>query len=114
MHVLSLLPLCAVLPEMSFKPGEEFVHYRESFDLTCTVRGFPSNTSVIKTKYGVEVPKQIRRQIDDYSSRSFVAIMEAEEGEFVCSSEIYFQGKLVEKLEKSVSVKIYGTKLRKT
>ena len=93
---------------MSFTSSDDFIHYGESFDVTCTVRGYPSNFSMIKTVYGIELPKQIRRQLDETTTRSYAALMEAEEGEFVCTAEIYYQGEQVDVLEKRISVKVYG------
>ena len=93
---------------MTFKASQLAVHYGEIFDLTCTVKGFPTNLTSIQTKYGVELTNQIRGRLDAFTTRAFVPIMDSEEGEFVCVLESYLLGSLVARLEKHVSITIYS------
>ncbi len=99
-----------VLPEMTFEASQLAVHYGDTFDLTCTVRGFPTNLTSIQTRYGVELTNQIRGRLDAYTMRAFVPIMDSEEGEFVCVSESYLLGNLVARLEEHISITIYSKK----
>ena len=89
---------------MMFEASQLAVHYGETFDLTCTVRGFPTNHTSIQTTYGVELTNQIRGCLDAYTTRAFAPIMDSEEGEFVCVSESYLLGSL----EKHISITIYS------
>ena len=73
---------------MTFEASQLAVHYGDTFDLTCTVRGFPANLTSIQTRYGVELTNQIRGRLDAYTTRAFVSIMDSEEGEFVCVREL--------------------------
>ena len=100
--------ISTVLPEMTFEASQVAVHYGDTFDLTCTVRGFPTNLTSIQTRYGVELANQIRGRLDAYTTRAFAPIMDSEEGEFVCVSESYLLGSLVAKLEKHISITIYS------
>ena len=93
---------------MTFEASQLAVHYGDTFDLTCTVRGFPANLTSIQTRYGVELTNQIRGRLDAYTTRAFVPIMDSEEGEFVCVSESYLLGSLVARLEKHISISIYS------
>ena len=60
-----------VLPEVMFEASQLAVHYGETFDLTCTVRGFPANLTSIQTRYGVELINQIHGRLDAYTTRAF-------------------------------------------
>ena len=93
---------------MTFEANQLAVHYGETFDLTCTVRGFPSNLTSIQTRYGVEVSNQIRGRLDAFTTRAFAPVMGAEEGGFMCVSESYLLGTLVARLEKHISIIIYS------
>ena len=97
-----------VLPEMTLEASQLAVHYGETFDLTCTVRGFPANLTSIQTRYGVELTNQICGRLDAYTTQAFAPIMDSKEGEFVCVSEGYLLGSLVARLEKHISITIYS------
>ena len=93
---------------MTFDASQVAVHYGDTFDLTCTVRGFPTNLTYIQTRYGVELANQIHGRLDAYTTRAFAPIMDSEEGEFVCVSESYLLRSLVARLEKHISITIYS------
>ena len=73
-----------VIPEMTFEASQLAVHHGDNFELTCTVRGFPTNTTTIKTRTGVELKNQIRGRLDTFTTRAFVPITGSEDTEFLC------------------------------
>ena len=97
-----------VIPEVTFTASEVVTHFGDVFDLTCIMEGFPAETPVIKNGYGVKLPIQIKKKLDDYKIKAFAVIDDAEEEDFVCSVETYYEGNLVGQVEKTVSVKLYG------
>lgn len=91
-----------------FSADEVVTHYGATLDLTCTVTGYPSNFSVIRDKHGDEVPGQMRRKLGEHSVKTFAVVGDVMEGEYVCSVETHYMGKLVGQVEKSVSVLLYS------
>ena len=93
---------------MTFEASQLAVHHGENFDLTCTVRGFPTNTTTIKTITGVDLKNQIRGRLDSFTTRAFVPITGYEQTEFLCVSESYLLDSLVARLENRISIHFYS------
>ncbi|XP_064392531.1 basement membrane-specific heparan sulfate proteoglycan core protein-like [Halichondria panicea] len=98
----------SVLPLMTFKASDDFIHHGDTFDLTCIISGFPSNFSRITSKQtGNQLSHHVHKRLNESTTRSYVPVFHPEGNVYVCEAESYFDGKLVAQLREEVTVDVY-------
>ena len=92
---------------MTFSANKPAIHFGDILELSCLVEGSPVNFSAIHNNYGVKVSGQIKKKVDDYTTKTYVSVGDVEEGDYVCSVETYYKGTIVDSVEKKISVQLY-------
>ena len=94
---------------MIFESSDKFVHYGDTFDLSCTLVGYPTNFSRIFAKQsGKQLTHQMQKRVNQSSTRTYVPVFEPDGEQYVCEAESYFGGELVAHIREEVTVNIYS------
>lgn len=103
------LSIHAVIPVMTFEASDKFVHIGDTFDLSCTLSGFPTNFSRITSKLkGEQLPHHMQKQMSPSVTKSYVPVFEPEGNVYVCEAEVYFMEQLLAQYREEVTVDVYG------
>ena len=94
---------------MIFEVSDQYVHEGDTFDLSCTMSGDPSNFSrIIAEQTGQLMPNQIQKRVNSSATRTYVPVFQPVGEVYICEGESYFAGQLVVQLRKEVTVHVYG------
>ena len=108
--VLCLLLPCAVISEMDFVASDKYIYSGNSVYLTCVVHMTHPNFTTITPKGSTEISKHYKNTVDDHAARTVVVIDDQKrlKEEYKCVMESYDKEKLVERLEKTISIYSYS------
>ena len=96
-----------VLPEVTFTSSHSAAHYGDVVNLSCTVEGFPTNASSITNQYGVRVVEQHQLSLGSFKTETRATVNGVEEENYVCSVEVYYNGRKVAEEKRSLKIKLY-------
>ena len=93
---------------MTFTSSHSASHYGDVIHLSCTVEGFPTNASSITNQYGIRVVEQNQLSMGSFKIETRATVKNVEEENYVCSVEVYYNGKKVAEEKRSLKIKVYS------